>query len=155
MPKHKQVGKQSNMFAVYRKMTLEIQQLRITILRCFHYYLLLHHISQNIPRHLYRIQLRSNNRGSSRHWSSQKRLANLFKHGRTSGLKRQDTDLGYHSQSSPLSPLPNQHGINGHVTNGLASSSLHRDLSIEEELENRLLEVQVLILHKTLRCQGV
>ena len=68
-----------------------------------------------------------------------KRLSSLFKHGKTSGFKRQDSDLGYHSQGSPLSPLPNQHEFNGEVSNGL----VHRDLSIEEELENRLVEVRL------------
>ena len=73
-----------------------------------------------------------------------KRLSSLFKHGKTSGFKRQDSDLGYQSQGSPLSPLPSQHELNGHVSNGVSSGVVHRDLSIEEELENRLMEVRSL-----------
>ena len=75
-----------------------------------------------------------------------KRLSSLFKHGKTPGFKRQDSDLGYHSQGSPLSPLPSEHELNGHLSNGVSRSAVvHRDLSIEEELENRLLEVSYLL----------
>ncbi len=113
-----------------------------------------------------------------------KRITNLFK-SKTSGYKRQESDLGYHSQTSPLSPssnhnaphdksasLPNyyqhhsaspsihhstlvhhaqtpvalnQHSKNnGHANNGLTSGSLQRDLCIEEELEHRLIQVNLL-----------
>ena len=72
-----------------------------------------------------------------------KRLSSLFKPGKNPIFKRQDSDPGYGSQSSPISPATSQNPLSTPESNGYRSSPIiTRELSFEEELQYRLAQVR-------------
>ncbi len=73
-----------------------------------------------------------------------KRLSSLFKPGKNPIFRRQDSDPGYGSQSSPISPTTTQNPLqNAAESQGYRSSPIiTRELSYEEELQYRLAQVR-------------
>ncbi len=71
-----------------------------------------------------------------------KRLSGLFKTGKHAAFKRQDSDLAYRIQNSHVTSVTNQNGLHSDSKSGSMSNSvMHRDLSIEEELQIRIEQV--------------